>query len=76
MLVSLLRTCLTRGLSLLSGWCCMGAIPWSQPWMPTLTPSHMGYERNGLRKAVLCTCSNSKFGFGVNSQLPMEVDFA
>jgi len=54
----------------------MGAIPWSQPWMPTLTPSHMGYERNGLRKAVLCTCSNSKFGFGVNSQLPMEVDFA
>jgi hypothetical protein len=48
------------------------------------TCGQSGQEKNTSRsdlvreavKMLLQNDSNSKFGFGVNSQLPMEVDFA
>ena len=57
------------GLSLLSVWFFIGAIPWGQPWTPALTPSHVCYERNVWRMAVLCTFSMTSMYRHVHRQL-------
>ena len=56
-MVSLLLTCLTIWLSLLSGGVFIGATPRGQPWMPALTPPPVRYELNVRRMVGFCTCS-------------------
>jgi hypothetical protein len=40
-MVSFLLTCATAWLSLIAGWCLMGATPRSQQWTPALTLPHV-----------------------------------
>src|SRR5712691_6006832 len=54
-MVSLLLTCATTWLSLIAGWCLMGATPRGQPWTPALTLPHVRYGLSVLLMAVLCT---------------------
>src|SRR2546422_173187 len=54
-MMSLLLTCAPTWLSLIAGWCLMGATPRSQPWTPALMLPHGCYGLRVRRMTVLCT---------------------
>jgi hypothetical protein len=51
---SFLLTCATTWLTLIAGWCLMGATPRGQPWTPALTLPHVRDGLSVLLMAVLC----------------------
>src|SRR5712692_11314590 len=54
-MVSLLLTGATTWLTLIAGWCLMGATPRGQPWTHALTLPHVRDGLSALLMAVFCT---------------------